>query len=128
MLRGDILERVKYFAWDDAKNAKLRRDCGIGFEDIVFHIGRGDPLDILEHPNLVWRRTTRFSYEKYLLVLNHDWCRVVIGVTVRTCSGLWMTRFGIELYAMWSTGPASAWKISQHEGWLGSRQGAFSVS
>jgi hypothetical protein len=42
---------VKYFDWDDAKNAKLRTERGIGFEDIVFHIERGDLLDILEHPN-----------------------------------------------------------------------------
>jgi hypothetical protein len=25
--------------------------CGIGFEEIVFHIERGDLLDILEHPD-----------------------------------------------------------------------------
>jgi len=31
---------VKYFAWDDAKNPKLRKERGIGFEDVVFHIGR----------------------------------------------------------------------------------------
>jgi len=42
---------VKYFAWDEAKNAKLRADRGIGFEDIVFHIERRDLLDILVHPN-----------------------------------------------------------------------------
>jgi predicted DNA binding CopG/RHH family protein/uncharacterized DUF497 family protein len=42
---------VKYFAWDDAKNAKSRKERGIGFEDVVFHIERGDVLDILEHPN-----------------------------------------------------------------------------
>jgi uncharacterized DUF497 family protein len=42
---------VKYFAWDDEKNAKLRKERGIGFEDVVFHIERGDLLDILEHPN-----------------------------------------------------------------------------
>ena len=42
---------MKYFDWDDAKNAKLRVERGIGFEDIVFHIERGDLLDILEHPN-----------------------------------------------------------------------------
>jgi hypothetical protein len=42
---------VKYFDWGDAKNAKLRKERGIGFEDIVFHIERGDVLDILEHPN-----------------------------------------------------------------------------
>jgi uncharacterized DUF497 family protein len=42
---------VKSFDWDDAKNAKLRTERGIGFEEIVFHIERGDLLDILEHPN-----------------------------------------------------------------------------
>ena len=42
---------MKYFAWDDAKNAKLRKERRIVFEDVVFHIERGDLLDILEHPN-----------------------------------------------------------------------------
>ena len=42
---------MKYFDWDDAKNVRLRTARGIGFEDIVFHIERGDLLDILEHPN-----------------------------------------------------------------------------
>jgi uncharacterized DUF497 family protein len=42
---------VKYFDWEDVKNAELRTERGIGFEDIVFHIERGDLLDILEHPN-----------------------------------------------------------------------------
>ena len=42
---------VKYFDWDDTKNAKLTKERGLGFEDIVFHIERGDLLDILEHPN-----------------------------------------------------------------------------
>jgi hypothetical protein len=42
---------VEYFDWDDTKNAKLRTERDIGFEDIVFHIERGDLLDILEHLN-----------------------------------------------------------------------------
>ncbi|HYN07351.1 MAG TPA: hypothetical protein VES67_08180 [Vicinamibacterales bacterium] len=42
---------MKYFAWDEAKNDQLKADRGIGFEDIVFHIERGDLLDILDHPN-----------------------------------------------------------------------------
>ena len=50
--RRATLISVKYFAWDDAKNAKLTADRGIGFEDIVFHIERGDLMDILEHPNV----------------------------------------------------------------------------
>jgi hypothetical protein len=42
---------VKHFDWDNAKNAKLRAERGIGFEDIVFHIERGDLVDILERPS-----------------------------------------------------------------------------
>ena len=42
---------VKYFAWDPEKNEKLKMERGISFEEIVFHVERGDILDILEHPN-----------------------------------------------------------------------------
>jgi hypothetical protein len=41
---------VKYVAWDDAKNAKLRKERDIGFEDVVVHIERGDLLDLFEYP------------------------------------------------------------------------------
>lgn len=44
-------ESVKYFDWDDARNAKLKKERGIGFEEVVFHIERGDLLDVLDHPN-----------------------------------------------------------------------------
>jgi uncharacterized DUF497 family protein len=42
---------VKYFNWDITKNEKLKQEREISFEEIVFHIERGDILDILEHPN-----------------------------------------------------------------------------
>jgi uncharacterized DUF497 family protein len=42
---------VKYFSWDVAKNEKLKASRGISFEEVVFHIERGDVLDILENPN-----------------------------------------------------------------------------
>ncbi|MEK7879458.1 MAG: hypothetical protein AAB285_06325, partial [candidate division NC10 bacterium] len=42
---------MKYFAWDTEKNEKLKAERGISFEEIVFHIERGDVLDISEHPN-----------------------------------------------------------------------------
>ena len=42
-----VRRTVKYFNWDEAKNAKLRMERGIGFEDIGFHIERGDLLDIV---------------------------------------------------------------------------------
>jgi uncharacterized DUF497 family protein len=63
---------VKYFAWDHAKNAKLRTDRGIGFEDIVFHIERGDLLDILEHPN-----PDRYGRQRIFVVQREDYVYLV---------------------------------------------------
>ena len=42
---------MKYFDWSDEKNEKLKAERGIGFEEIIFLIERGNLLDILEHPN-----------------------------------------------------------------------------
>ena len=42
---------MKYFSWDANKNESLKRDRKISFEEIVFFIGKGDILDILDHPN-----------------------------------------------------------------------------
>ena len=42
---------MKYFSWDAEKNELLRRERGISFEEVVFHIERGDVLDLLQHPN-----------------------------------------------------------------------------
>ena len=63
---------MKYFAWDDAKNTKLRADRGIGFEDVVFHIERGDLLDILEHPN-----PARYSGQRIFVVRREDYVYLV---------------------------------------------------
>jgi uncharacterized DUF497 family protein len=66
---------VKYFDWDDAKNAKLRTERGIGFEEIVFHIERGDLLDILEHPN-----TERYGGQRIFVVRREDYVYLVPSV------------------------------------------------
>jgi predicted DNA binding CopG/RHH family protein len=63
---------VKYFDWDDAKNAKLRAERGIGFEDVVFHIERGDVLDILEHPN-----PDRYAGQRIFVVRREDYVYLV---------------------------------------------------
>jgi len=42
---------VKHFSWDVEKNERLKAERAISFEEIVFHIERGDVLDILAHPN-----------------------------------------------------------------------------
>ena len=66
---------VKYFAWENAKNTKLRADRGIGFEDIVFHIERGDLLDILEHPN-----PDRYGGQRIFVVQRDDYVYLVLFV------------------------------------------------
>ena len=42
---------MKRFAWSEDKNEVLKHGRGISFEEVVFHIRRGDLLDVLEHPN-----------------------------------------------------------------------------
>ena len=42
---------MKYFAWSTEKNESLKIDRGVSFEEVVFHIERGNLLDVLEHPN-----------------------------------------------------------------------------
>ncbi len=71
-IRCATLLAVKYFAWDDAKNAKLRADRGIGFEDIVFHIERGGLLDILKHPN-----PDRYGGQRIFVVRREDYVYLV---------------------------------------------------
>ena len=63
---------MKYFAWDDAKNAKLRKERGVGFEDVVFHIERGDLLDILEHP-----KPDRFPGQRIFVVRRENYVYLV---------------------------------------------------
>ena len=57
---------------DDAKNAKLRAGRGIGFEDMVFHIERGDMLEILQHPN-----PDRYAGQRIFVVRREDYVYLV---------------------------------------------------
>jgi uncharacterized DUF497 family protein len=42
---------MKVFEWNKEKNQHLKQERNISFEEVVFHIQKGDLLDILEHPN-----------------------------------------------------------------------------
>ena len=42
---------MPYFSWNNEKNENLKRQRGVSFEDVVFHIERGDLLAVLEHQN-----------------------------------------------------------------------------
>ena len=42
---------MDYYKWDNRKNEKLKAERGIGFEQVVMHIARGDVLDLFANPN-----------------------------------------------------------------------------
>ncbi len=42
---------MKAISWNSEKNALLKAQRGVSFEDVVFHIMVGDILDTIEHPN-----------------------------------------------------------------------------
>jgi len=42
---------MKLYDWDEEKNAWLRRERGVIFEEIVFHLTHDGLLDTIEHPN-----------------------------------------------------------------------------
>jgi len=42
---------MPYYQWSAGKNARLKVERGISFEQVVMHIERGYLLDVCEHPN-----------------------------------------------------------------------------
>jgi uncharacterized DUF497 family protein len=63
---------LKYFTWDNAKNEKLKTERGIGFEEVIFLIERGNLLDILEHPN-----RERYAGQRIFVVQRDDYVYLV---------------------------------------------------
>ena len=42
---------MKDFDWNDEKNIELQKSRNISFEEVVFHIGNNDLVDVAIHPN-----------------------------------------------------------------------------
>jgi uncharacterized DUF497 family protein len=63
---------MKYFAWNNEKNEYLKQERGVSFEEVVFHIERGDLLDILEHPN-----QERYPNQRIFVVNIDDYAHLV---------------------------------------------------
>lgn len=42
---------MKPISWSVKKNAWLKAERGVSFEDVVFHIMAGDILETVDHPN-----------------------------------------------------------------------------
>jgi len=63
---------VKYYAWNPEKNEQLKRERGVSFEEVVFHIESGDEVDVFEHPN-----QARYPGQKISVVLIEDYAYLV---------------------------------------------------
>jgi len=63
---------MKHYAWSAEKNDRLKKDRGISFEDVVFHIAAGDVVDIFEHPN-----QERYPGQRILVVVVEDYAYLV---------------------------------------------------
>ena len=42
---------MRFFAWNAEKNAKLKAERGVSFEEAAFYIENGGLLDVVDHPN-----------------------------------------------------------------------------
>lgn len=63
---------MHYYQWNHEKNLQLKEERGIGFEQVVLHIERGDVLGVYEHPN--WER---YPNQRILVVKIADYAYLV---------------------------------------------------
>lgn len=54
---------MKHISWNTEKNAKLRRERGVGFEDVLFQLNEGKILDIVDNPN-----NKRYPNQKVIVI------------------------------------------------------------
>jgi uncharacterized DUF497 family protein len=60
---------VKYFDWSESKNAKLKEDRGIGFEDVLAAIDEGNLLDDLRSRVRIHQRQLIIKHGNYVFVV-----------------------------------------------------------
>ena len=63
---------MKCYSWNPEKNEILKRERGVSFEDVVFHIQAGDEVDVFEHPN-----QDRYPGQKVSVVLIEGYAYLV---------------------------------------------------
>jgi uncharacterized DUF497 family protein len=63
---------MKFFTWNQKKNEHLKKERGISFEEIVYHIEKGDVADLLEHPN-----QTRYPGQRIFVVMVNQYLYLV---------------------------------------------------
>ena len=63
---------MKRYNWNQEKNKILKAERNISFEEIIFHIEKGDELDVYPHPNQV-----RYPNQKISVVAVNDYAYLV---------------------------------------------------
>jgi uncharacterized DUF497 family protein len=63
---------MTYYKWNHEKNEKLKAERGIGFEQVILHIERGDLIDVIEHPN-----QSKYPNQQMLVVKIKDYAYLV---------------------------------------------------
>ena len=63
---------MKIIVWDPEKNERLKKDRGISFEDVLFHVEAGDVLDIFDNPN-----QERYSGQKIYAIAIEEYVYLV---------------------------------------------------
>jgi uncharacterized DUF497 family protein len=54
---------MAYYKWNHKKNEKLKAERGVGFEQVILHIERGDLIDVVKQPN-----QSRYPNQQMLIV------------------------------------------------------------
>ena len=63
---------MKLYRWDEEKNAKLKRDRGIGFEAVIEAIKSARVVDDYEHPN-----ETKYPHQRIMVVIIENYGYIV---------------------------------------------------
>ncbi len=62
---------MKYFNWNNEKNEKLKKERNVSFEQVVYHIEKGDLLDIVANPG------EKYKNQKIFIVNINDYAFLV---------------------------------------------------
>lgn len=61
-----------FLKWNADKNAWLKRERGVGFDEIAVRIHSGSVLEVIDHPN-----QTRYPGQKIFIVAHKDYLYLV---------------------------------------------------
>ena len=68
------------FEWSPEKNDWLKKNRGISFEQVIFHLGQGDLWAVADHPNQV-----AYPGQKIYFVIVDDYIHLVPHILGEDC-------------------------------------------